>query len=119
MTEACWAILQFELDSETITSWNQIIGRDLAWVTIVRDSESKCPSYPVGQFRRICAGCLWRQIGSILTNLSLRVSSGCYCTSIIVGSIVYGNTLSRLLTHSRIVWTVKSSTVGTRVLVVL
>ncbi len=119
MSEACWATLQFDLDSETFSERIQSIGCDLEWVTIGRDSEAEHLFYPVRQFRRICTGYLWRQIGSILTNLSLRVSSGCYCTSTIVGSRVYGNTLSRLLTHSRIVWTVKSSTVRTSVLAVL
>ncbi len=52
-----------------------------------------------------------------LTNLS--VSSGRYCTSAITGSRVYGNTLATLFTHYPIVWTVKSSAVGTRVLGVL
>ncbi len=33
----------------------------------------------------IRAGHLWCQVGSILTNLSLIVNSGSYCTSAIVG----------------------------------
>ncbi len=72
----------------TFSVRNQIIGCVLAWVTITRDSESDCPFYHVGQFRRICSGHLWCQIGSSLTNLGLKVSSGCYYTSAIVGSRV-------------------------------
>ncbi len=48
-----------------------------------------------------------------------RVSSGSYCTNAIVGPRVYGNTLATLFTHYPIVWTVKRSVVGTRVLAVL
>ncbi len=89
------------------------------WVTIARDSESEYPFYPMGQFCRIFAGHLWCQIGSSLTNLSLSVSSDIYCTSAVVGPRVYGNILATLFTHYPIVWTVKRSAVGTRVLAVL
>ncbi len=51
--------------------------------------------------------------------MSLSVSSGSYCTSIIVGSTVYSNTLATLFTHYPTVWAVKCSVVGTRVLAVL
>ncbi len=44
---------------------------------------------------------------------------GCYCTSSIVGTRVYGNPLATLFTHYPIVWTVKSSVVGTRVVAML
>ncbi len=64
------------------------IGCALAWITIARDSESDYPFYPVVQFRRIRAGHLWCQISSSLIELSLSVSNGSYCTSIIVGSRV-------------------------------
>ncbi len=53
----------------------------------------------MGRFRRICTRHLWCQIGSILTNFSLSVSSGSYCTSAIVGFSVYGNTFATLFTH--------------------
>ncbi len=46
-------------------------------------------------------------------------SSGGYCTSVIVGSGVYSNTLATLFTHFPTVWKVKCSVVGTRVLAVL
>ncbi len=73
------------VDSETLSVRNQGVGCALAWVTIALDSESDYPFYPVVQFRRICAGHLWCQISSGSTKLSLNVSSGSYCTSIIVG----------------------------------
>ncbi len=59
------------------------------------------------------------QIGSALTKLSLSVNSGSYCPSEIVGFSVYGNTFATLFTHYPIVWTVKHSVFGTRVLAVL
>ncbi len=40
-------------------------------------------------------------------------------TNSIVGTRVYGNPLATLFTHYPIVWTVKSSLVGTRVVTVL
>ncbi len=55
----------------------------------------------------------------VLTNLNLRVSSGSYCTSIIVGPRVYSNALATLFTHYTTVWAVKCSVVGTRLLAVL
>ncbi len=64
-------------------------------------------------------GHLWCQIGSSLTNLSLIVSNGSYCTSAIVGFSVYGNTYATLFTHCPIVWIMKCSAVGARVLAVL
>ncbi len=48
--------------------------------------------------------------------MSLIVSSDSYCTSAIVGSRVYGNTLAALFTHYPIVRTMKHSAVGIRVL---
>ncbi len=45
------------------------------------------------------------------------VGSGSNCTSAIVGSRVYGNTLATLFAHYPNVWTVERSVVGTRVLV--
>ncbi len=77
------------------------------------------PFHPVGQFYRVRAGHLWCQMCSSLTNLNLSVSSGSYCTSLIVGSGVYSNTLATLFTHYPTVWKVKCSVVGTRVLAVL
>ncbi len=74
---------------------------------------------PVGQFYRVRSGHLWCQKCSSLTNVSLSVSSGSYCTSVIVGSRVYSNTLATLFTHYPTVWKVKCSVVGTGVLVVL
>ncbi len=56
---------------------------------------------------------------SSFTNLSSSVSNGSYCTSIIVGSRIYSNTLVALFTHYPSVWAVKCSVVGTRVLAVL
>ncbi len=47
------------------------------------------------------------------------VSSGSNCTSALVGSRVYGNTLATLFAHYPNVWTEERSVVGTRVLVVL
>ncbi len=44
------------MDSEKPSGRNQSIGCALAWVTIVRDSESDYAFNPVGQVRRICAG---------------------------------------------------------------
>ncbi len=76
------------MDSEKFSGRNQSVGCALAWVAIARDSESDYPFYPVVQFRRIRAGHLWCQISSSLTKLSLSVSSGSYCTTIIVGSRV-------------------------------
>ncbi len=76
------------MDSETFSVWNQGVGCALVWVTIARDSESDYPFNPVVQFRRIRTGHLWCQISSNLTKLSLKVSNGSYCTSIIVGSRV-------------------------------
>ncbi len=64
-----------------------------------------------------CSTCASRV--SSLTKLSLSVSSGCYLTSVIVGSRAYGNPLATIFTHYLIVWTVKSSVVGTRVWAVL
>ncbi len=107
------------MGSEVFSGRNQSIGCAVAWVTMARDSESDYPFHPVGQYYRVRAGHLWCQMCSSLTNLSLSVSSGCYCTSPIVGSRVYGNPLATLFTHYLIVWTVKSSVVGTRVLAVL
>ncbi len=98
---------------------NQSIDCALAWVTIARDSKFEYPFNPVGQFRRTCAGHLWCQFGSSLTNLSLSVSSDSYCTSANVGFSVYGNTFATLIAHYLIVWTVKCSAIGTRVLTVL
>ncbi len=80
------------MDSEVFSGRNQSIDCALAWVTITRGSESEYPFHPVGQFYRVRAGHLWCQACSSLTNLSLRVSSGSYCTSLIVGSRVYSNT---------------------------
>ncbi len=97
---------------------NKSIGCAVAWVTIARDSKSEYSFYLVGQIYRVGAGHLWCQICSSLTNLSFSVSSGSYCTSIIVGSRVYSNTLATLFTHDPTVWTVKCSVVGTRVLAV-
>ncbi len=74
--------------SEVFSGRNQTIGCAVAWVTIARDSESDYPFYPVLQFRRIRAGHLWCQISSGSTKSNLSVSSGSYCTSIIVGSRV-------------------------------
>ncbi len=73
------------MDSETFSVRNQGAGCALAWVTIARDSESDYPFYPVVRFRKIRGGHLWCQISSGSTKLSLNVSSGSYCTSIIVG----------------------------------
>ncbi len=67
---------------------NQSVGFAVAWVTIARHSESAYPFNPEEQFHRICAGHLWCQMCSSLTNLNLSVSSGSYCTSEIVGSRV-------------------------------
>ncbi len=61
-------------------------------------------------------GVIWSQI---LKKLSLSVGSGSYCTSAIVGSRVYGNTLATLFTHYPTVWIVERSVVETRVLAVL
>ncbi len=72
-----------------------------------------------GQFHRICAWHLKCRIGSSLTKMSLSINRGRYCTSSIVGSRVYGYPLATSFTHYPIVWTVKSSVVGTRVLAVL
>ncbi len=44
------------VDCETFSGRNQSTACALAWVIIARDSESEHPFYPVGQFRRICAG---------------------------------------------------------------
>ncbi len=41
------------------------------------------------------------------------------CTSSTVGTRLYGNPLATLFTHYPIVWTVKNSVFGTRVLAVL
>ncbi len=98
---------------------NQSIGCAVAWVIIARGSESEYPFHPVGKTYRVRVGHLWCRICSSLTKLSSSVSSGCYCTSIIVGSRVYSNTLATLFTHYPTVWIVKCSVVGTRVLVVL
>ncbi len=76
------------MDSETFSVRNQGVGCALAWVTIARGSESDYQFYPVVRFRRIRAGHLWCQMSSSLTELSLSVSNGSYCTSIIVGSKV-------------------------------
>ncbi len=96
----CWfqsydntlAFLMYSLshcvDSEKFSVRNRGVGCPLAWVTIARDPESDCPFYFVVQFRRIRAGHLWCQISSGSTKLRLSVSSGSYCTSIIVGSRV-------------------------------
>ncbi len=81
------------VDCETFSGRNQSIGCALAWVTIVCDCETEHPPYHVEQFPRICAGHLWSQIGSSLTNLTLSVSSGSYCTSVIVGFSFYGKKL--------------------------
>ncbi len=89
------------------------------WFSIARGYESEHPFYPMGQLTRICAGHLRCQIGSSLTHLALSASSGSYCTSAIVGFSVYGNTFAHLFAHYPIVWTVKLSAVGTRVLAVL
>ncbi len=107
------------MDSETFSVRNQGVVCALAWVTIARDSESDYPFYPVVQFRSIRAGHLCCQISSWLTKLSLSVSSGSYCTSENVGFQSYGNTLAALYNHYPIVWTVKHSVFGTRVLSVL
>ncbi len=72
---------------------NQSIGCAVAWVTIARDSESEYIFHPVGQFYRVRAGHIWCQMCSSLTNLSLSVSSGSYCTSVITRSRIYSNTL--------------------------
>ncbi len=98
---------------------NKSIGCAAAWVTVARVSESEYPFHPVGQFYRVRAGHLWCQMCSGLTNLSLSVSSGRYCTSVIVGSSVYSNTLATIFTHYPTVWTVKRSVFGTRGLAVL
>ncbi len=98
---------------------NQSIGCAVAWVIIARDFESEYPFHPVGQFYRVREGHLWCQMCSSLTKLSLSVGSGSYCTSIIVGSREYSNTLATLFTHYPTVWAVKCSVVGTRVLAVL
>ncbi len=107
------------MDSETFSVRNRGVDCALAWVTIARDSESDYPFHPVGQFYRVREGHLWCQISSGSTKSSLSVSSGSYCTSIIVGSRVYSNTLATLFTYYPTVWTVKCSVVGTRVLPVL
>ncbi len=107
------------MGSEVLSGRNQSIGCDVAWVTIARNSESKYPFHPVKQFYRVRAGHLWCQKCPSLTNLSLNVSSGSYCTSIIVGSRVYSNTIATLFTHYPTVWAVKGSVVGTKVLAVL
>ncbi len=101
------------------SSRNQRIGSAVAWVTVARDSESEYPFYLAGQFYRVRAGHLWFQMCSSLTNLSLSVSSGSYCTRVIVGSRVYSNTPATLFTHNPTVCTAKCSVVGTRVLAVL
>ncbi len=88
-------------------------------ITVARDSVFEHSFYPVGQFRRISAGHLWSQVGLSLRYLSLCVNSGCYCTNVIVGSRVYGNTLATLFTHYPIVRTMKRPVVGTNVLAVL
>ncbi len=107
------------MESEEFSSRNQSIGCALAWVTIARDSEYDYPFYRVWQFRGICAGHLRYQIGTNLTKFSLSVNSGSYCPSAIFGPRVYGNPIASLFTHCPVVWTVKSSVVGTRVLAVL
>ncbi len=86
------------MGSEEFSGWNQSIDCALAWVILARD---------------------WCQIGSTLTKLSLSVSSGGYCISAIGGFRVYGYPLATLFTHYPIVWTVKNSVVGARVLAVL
>ncbi len=85
---SCYLIysLSYSVDSETFSGRNQSIDCALAWVTIARDSESEHPFYPVRPFFRIRAGHLWCQIGSGLTDLSLNVGSGSYCTGGVVGS---------------------------------
>ncbi len=98
---------------------NQSIGCAVAEVTITRESESEYPFHPVGQFYRVRAGHLWCQMCSSLTNLSLSFSSGSYCTSVIVGSRVYSNTLATLFTLYPTAWTGKCSVLGTRVLAAL
>ncbi len=107
------------MGSEVFSGRNKSIGCAVAWVTIARDSESEYLFHPVGQIYRVRAGHLWCQMCSSLTNLSLSVSSGSCCASVIVGSRVYSNTLATLFTHYPTVWTVKCSVVGTRVLAVL
>ncbi len=104
------------MDNKTFSGRNQSVGCALAWVALACDSETAYSFYPVGQFHRICAGQLWCQTDSSLTNLSLSVSSVRYCTSSIIGFRVYGNTPATLFTHYPIVWTVKRSAVGTRAL---
>ncbi len=47
------------------------------------------------------------------------VCSGSYWTSAIAGPTVKGYTRAKLFTHYPIVWTVKRSVVGTKVLAVL
>ncbi len=107
------------MGSEVFSGRNQSIGCAVTWVINARDSESEYPFHPVGQVYRVRAGHLWCQICSSLTNLSLSVSSGSYCTSKIAGSRVYSNTLATLFTHYPTVWAVKCSVVGTKVLAVL
>ncbi len=82
------------MGSEVFSGRNQSNGCAVAWVTIARDSESEYTFQPVGQLYRVRAGYSWRQMCSSLTNLSLSVSSGSYCTGAIVGSRVYSNTLA-------------------------
>ncbi len=107
------------MDSERFSGRNQSIGCALASVTIARDSESDYPFKSCEVIPQDLCRTLMCQIGSTLTKFSLGFSSGCYCTSSIVGSRVYGNPLATLCTHYPIVWTVKGSVVGTRVLAVL
>ncbi len=97
------------MGSEVLSGRNQSIGCAVAWVTIARDSESEYPFHPVGQFYRVSAGHIWFQMYSGLTNLSLSVSSGSYCASLIAGFRVYSNTLATLFIHYPTVWTVMCS----------
>ncbi len=46
----------------------------------------------------------------------LSVRSGSYCTSAIVGPMVYGNVRATLFTYYPMGWTVKLSVVGTGIL---
>ncbi len=61
--------LNYLLSSRLCGQWSfqwseQIVDCAVAWVTIVRDSESEYPSHPVGQFYWVRAGHLWCQMCS-------------------------------------------------------
>ncbi len=92
---------------------NLSIGCTLAWVAITRDSESEYPFYPVGQFRRICAGPLFPPFligGEILWQLFFWITlefcaEGCDWTNVghpvcLIKSIVIDSNLPVTWWHS-------------------